>query len=340
MKAEVQQQIVETSAFVISQEDIDSVLQSGSNVQEGKFRIYRQFSKNETPKENEAFLRNEYGMGGFPVIGSDIYEQHNSTGITITKSHNSTIHLSWQQVEKRISQLINADRYLNSKEKAQYPQWQVNQTTTIEIPPTQETTQSVYSFSVGDKVFLGADDYQITYIDDTTVKLHDLKFPIFEKEFSRSEFETKIRENPLNEHLKVALNTDVSEQNKPVQYTREQYYSFIDKTVTYDLRKYVVDDIDITAARTTIATVTVAPVVHHTVTEVHIFCLYIVGPVVGAVELVLCEPRPLVAGTIETGCTVLYVGNEVMVERGQLTAPDTSIAMLTLGVTRIGQCLA
>lgn len=245
VKAEVQQQIVETSAFVISQEDIDSVLQSGSNVQEGKFRIYRQFSKNETPKENENFLKNEYGIGGFPVIGSDIYEQHNSTGITITKSHNSTIHLSWQQAAKRIGQLINADRYLNSKEKAQYPQWQVNQTITTEIPPTQETTQSVYSFSVGDKVFLGADDYQIDYIDDITVKLHDLKFPIFEKEFSRSEFETKIRENPLNEHLKVALNTDVSERNNPVQYTREQYYSFIGKTITYDLRKYVVDDIDI-----------------------------------------------------------------------------------------------
>ena len=33
------------SAFAISKEDIDSVLQKGSGVADGKYRIYRQFQK-------------------------------------------------------------------------------------------------------------------------------------------------------------------------------------------------------------------------------------------------------------------------------------------------------
>ncbi|RGS43710.1 hypothetical protein DWX94_02645 [Coprococcus eutactus] len=36
-----------SSAFVVSQEDIDSVLVSGSGFQNGKYRIYRQFGKHE-----------------------------------------------------------------------------------------------------------------------------------------------------------------------------------------------------------------------------------------------------------------------------------------------------
>ena len=53
-----------SSAFVISQEDIDSVLQRGSGFQNGKYRIYRQFQKNEDSKGNIDFLKKEYGTGG------------------------------------------------------------------------------------------------------------------------------------------------------------------------------------------------------------------------------------------------------------------------------------
>ena len=53
-----------SSAFVISQEDIDSVLQRGSGFQNGKYRIYRQFQKNEDGKNNIDFLKKAYGTGG------------------------------------------------------------------------------------------------------------------------------------------------------------------------------------------------------------------------------------------------------------------------------------
>ena len=67
-----------TSAFTFSQEVIDAVLTRGSGVSEGKMRIYEQFEKSLSAKENADFLKNEYGWGGsYPVIiGAGIDENH------------------------------------------------------------------------------------------------------------------------------------------------------------------------------------------------------------------------------------------------------------------------
>ena len=117
-----------TSAFTFSQEIIDAVLANGSGFSEGKMRIYEQFEKSLSAKENADFLKNEYGWGGsYPVIiGAGIDESHDGKGITITKGigkEKPHIMLSWSQVEKRIGELIRTDRYLNPKEKERYPQW-------------------------------------------------------------------------------------------------------------------------------------------------------------------------------------------------------------------------
>ena len=45
---------------IVSKEDIDSVLQSGSGVVDGKYRIYSQFRKGEDKKKNIDFLKSEY----------------------------------------------------------------------------------------------------------------------------------------------------------------------------------------------------------------------------------------------------------------------------------------
>lgn len=50
-----------SSAFPFSQEIIDAVLTRGSGVSEGKMRIYEQFQKSLSAKENADFLKNEYG---------------------------------------------------------------------------------------------------------------------------------------------------------------------------------------------------------------------------------------------------------------------------------------
>lgn len=115
-----------SSAFVISQEDIDSVLQRGSGFQNGKYRIYRQFQKNEDGKSNIDFLKKAYGTGGgthyFPD-GTQGHTWHDGKGIAIEKYGSSVtpdLVLSWAKVEKRLRELIKNDRYLNEKEKDHY----------------------------------------------------------------------------------------------------------------------------------------------------------------------------------------------------------------------------
>lgn len=224
-----------TSAFTFSQEIIDAILANGSGFSEGKMRIYEQFEKSLSAKENADFLKNEYGWGGsYPVIiGAGIDESHDGKGITITKGigkENPHITLSWSQVEKRIGELIRTDRYLNPKEKEHYPQWlesQEERRAKIEetkrnreilsnAPPEQEVElaekepeeaeqlQDVkYEYHLGDKVYIGASEYEILSVDDERVMLYDYDVPLFNKEFSRTEFDRKVRENPMNEHLIV-----------------------------------------------------------------------------------------------------------------------------------------
>lgn len=222
-----------TSAFTFSQEIIDAVLANGSGFSEGKMRIYEQFEKSLSAKENADFLKNEYGWGGsYPVIiGAGIDESHDGKGITITKGigkEKPHITLSWSQVEKRIGELIRMDRYLNPKEKEHYPQWlesQEERRAKIEetkrnreilsnAPPEQELAEKEpeeaeisqdvkYEYHLGDKVYIGASEYEILSVDDERVMLYDYDMPLFNKEFSRTEFDRKMRENPMNEHLIV-----------------------------------------------------------------------------------------------------------------------------------------
>ena len=222
-----------TSAFTFSQEIIDAVLANGSGFSEGKMRIYEQFEKSLSAKENADFLKNEYGWGGsYPVIiGAGIDESHDGKGITITKGigkEKPHITLSWSQVEKRIGELIRMDRYLNPKEKEHYPQWlesQEERRAKIEetkrnreilsnAPPEQELAEKEpeeaeisqdvkYEYHLGDKVYIGASEYEILSVDDERVMLYDYDMPLFNKEFSCTEFDRKVRENPMNEHLIV-----------------------------------------------------------------------------------------------------------------------------------------
>lgn len=312
------------SAFSFSQEIIDAVLTRGSGVSEGKFRIYEQFEKSLSAKENADFLKNEYGWGGsYPVItGAGIDEQHDGKGIQISKGIGNDkphITLNWNQVEKRIKELIRLDRYLNPKEKEIYPQWlekqeerraelaeeQRNREILSSAPSENNTAvsksfeyngyhfeptgilpagrtlkeisnetisnnalgmsayegathpysyeafynaansssadifkcvengrlyipgenelfeytgnfnpilsiersetpeNSAYAYHLGDTVYMGADEYEILSFDDERVVLHDMQYPLFQKEMDRAEFDRRVQENPMNDHLKV-----------------------------------------------------------------------------------------------------------------------------------------
>ena len=120
------------SAFTISKEDIDSILQKGSGVADGKYRIYRQFQKGEDRQKNIEFLKNEYGTGGGTHIfpdGFSGHSWHDSKGLAIDRNGTYTNHdlvLKWSQVEKRLRELIKDNRYLNPKEKDHYADYLEN----------------------------------------------------------------------------------------------------------------------------------------------------------------------------------------------------------------------
>ena len=248
-----------TSAFSFSQEIIDTVLTHGSGISNGKMRIYEQFEKSLSAKENVTFLKNEYGWGGSApvIIGTGINEQHDGKGITLARGFGNDapkITLKWTQVEKRIGELIRMDRYLNPKEKEHYPKWLEEQEARREeleekrknreilaTAPleTQEQTKETppaehYEYHLGDIVYIGASEYEILSFDDERVMLYDMEMPLFNKEFNRTEFDEKVRENPMNDHLKVpdqkTVPSELLEQAKEIinEFCQHEYGSDAD----------------------------------------------------------------------------------------------------------------
>ena len=318
-----------SSAFAVSQEDIDAVLVKGSSYADGKYRIYHQFQKREDKKSNIDFLKREYGTGGFFVDfsdGTEGYVWYSGKGIAIDRAGISTEHdlvLSWSKAEKRLRELVKDDRYLNPKEKDHYadylesisaPQYEIDTQRKLkrqrfieekrELPPAdkrdtlalrlsdfirdldgyekallenvgrtdladvtegqmeqsfsdpatvqqlldflklvQGQTTSVYSrsnawrfsqeltelyplhylYHEGDVVYIGADKYEVIAFDENAVSLRNAEFPLFGKEFSRADFEEKLRENPANDHLKTVITesqkTETPAEEKPDSIT-------------------------------------------------------------------------------------------------------------------------
>jgi len=352
-----------TSAFSIPQEVIDATVRQGSGFVDGKMRIYEQFQKSFSTKENADFLKKEYGIGGSSHAGGfEGYSKNfDAKGLEIYKGYaedRPRVMLKWSQVATLIEQQISQGRYLNDKESARYPQWlekeearraeieeekrnreilstaphaeteqpdnddiigkevviddrrfviekvekisgdvsmrditfedtvgiPINRIENIDfvrsllaeqsIDKTQpfedeyrllsrlksdceyflstgaraekhlwtgsvdeqidkmreiydllpekpewlskqdidnyerqmiESAQSKnnYEYHLGDTVYIGASEYEVLSFDDNRVMLYDPKFPLFNKEFTREEFDRKVRENPLNDHLRV-----------------------------------------------------------------------------------------------------------------------------------------
>ena len=282
----------ETSAFVIPQEVIDDTLSGGSGFENGKMRIYEQFQKSLSTKENAEFLKKEYGIGGASHSGGhDEYQNwHDAKGIRITKGYAENrpqVLLNWNKVATRISELIRMDRYLNAKQKEEYPKWLEEQEIKraeaeerrknrelLSIAPDEKVTDSdgdlvgkevtiddhlfviesvgkisgdvslrdvtfqnangfpinrvekigfirnlleqqnlseekvaeqpseaKYEYHLGDMVYIGASQYEILSFDENRVMLYDFDIPLFNKEMTREEFDRKVRENPMNDHL-------------------------------------------------------------------------------------------------------------------------------------------
>ena len=238
------------SAFTMSQEIIDEALCHGSGFQYGKFRIYEQYGKSLSTKENIAFLKKEYGIGGYhPAYGIGIGQDHDSKGITVTfgdenKQKNQTF-LNWTQAAKRIGELIAAARYLNPREAEVYPAWleheeerrqqAAEEAAAREIlhcePISADTAEYRYEYHLGDSVYIGSHEYEVLSFDDSTVRLYDTRFPLINAEFPREEFDRKVRENPMNEHLRAPVKPP---QERSARDIYDEYSALVISKVLFD----------------------------------------------------------------------------------------------------------
>lgn len=107
---------------------IEEVLLMGSGFENGKYRIQK--AALDEPAKLASFLQSEYGLGGSTVRfadGTSGFANHSSKGIEITASGFHSMLLSWSAVKNRIALLVEADRYLNEKEKAEAEKYYTKQ---------------------------------------------------------------------------------------------------------------------------------------------------------------------------------------------------------------------
>lgn len=121
---------VPTVQHFITEDEIDAAMTSGSSFAGGKGRIYAFFMANHTDKEKVRFLKDEYGIGGRSHALSGAThsgEDHDGKGLHYKKQDCPDVHLNWEKVAKRITSLVQKDRYLTEQEQAQYDKIQSEQ---------------------------------------------------------------------------------------------------------------------------------------------------------------------------------------------------------------------
>ena len=117
------------TGFDFPQAAVDYVLAHGNGYSQGKLTIFEQFQKGAPKEENIAFLKQSYGVGGHSdaIPGSGLWADHDAKGIRIHRlahekpDHDAELLLTWPMVEKRIRELIKANRYLTPAEREEYP---------------------------------------------------------------------------------------------------------------------------------------------------------------------------------------------------------------------------
>lgn len=337
-----------TSAFVISQEDIDAVLTRGSGIYDGKYRIYEQYLKQEPHEANVSFLKDEYGIGGaYPAVpGRQLDENHDGKGIKISRGSimhpDAEVLLSWKKIEKRIGELIATDQYLSQAEKDHYPKYRAEEEARrgrsaisdefrsivydyndyvtqlgeedkklnlyylsscwgafsvgdkrmyartsdgdFILPMMREAMNTIiadnthlterceamltalnsdlarplepsydelnpppepekeYRFSLGDTVYLGTHEYEVLSFDENEVVLYDTQFPLFNKTMTRGEFEDRLKENPLNDHLLHAVEEPQIEATDETAVAVEEPEESVESGPFID-HYYVVEDL-------------------------------------------------------------------------------------------------
>ena len=224
----------------ITEDDVNVIITRGSVFEGGKYRIYNYFQQKKTEKETVAFLKKEYGIGGFSwtfTDGGSGFVNFDGKGFSILYDFKDDLRyekkLKWKEVGKRLEYLVRMDRYLTDAEREKMPAWINRQTESKPLPPPIPDQKPVCE--VGSTVYLENDQrFTVESIGQFNVHLRNEDFPLVGRAVSREQFQQLLDANPRNGGMVL------SEQQREslVQEQREQALSYIED--------YLKDEFEIT----------------------------------------------------------------------------------------------
>ena len=224
----------------ITEDDVNVIITRGSVFEGGKYRIYNHFQQKKTEKETVAFLKKEYGIGGFSwtfADGGSGFVNFDGKGFSILYDFKDDLRyekkLKWKEVGKRLEYLVRMDRYLTDAEREKMPAWINRQTESKPLSPPIPDQKPVCE--VGSTVYLENDQrFTVESIGQFDVHLRNEDFPLVGRAVSREQFQQLLDANPRNGGMVL------SEQQREslVQEQREQALSYIED--------YLKDEFEIT----------------------------------------------------------------------------------------------
>lgn len=238
-----------SSAFSVSQADLDNELVRGTGFQDGKYRVYQFYQTIHTQQDALAFLKKEYGIGGHShtyLDGSSGFVDHDAKGIRFrVRGNDGEQNFSWRAIDSRLKELIALDRYLTEKEKAYLPTYEQEQAERrlqqAEEAAAREALKAAaaamdekrknveYRFSLGDEVQLGVQTYTVLGFDDENITLSNPKYPLLSEDMPRNVFERRLRESEVNDHLIVQNEVDLTEAKRLIdEYCLDEFESEAD----------------------------------------------------------------------------------------------------------------
>ena len=224
----------------ITEDDVNVIITRGSVFEGGKYRIYNHFQQEKTEKETVAFLKKEYGIGGFSwtfADGGSGFVNFDGKGFSILYDFKDDLRyekkLKWKEVGKRLEYLVRMDRYLTDAEREKMPVWINSQAESKPLPPPIPDQKPVCE--VGSIVYLENDQrFTVESIGQFDIHLRNEDFPLVGRAVSREQFQQLLDANPRNGGMVL------SEQQREslVQEQREQALSYIED--------YLKDEFEIT----------------------------------------------------------------------------------------------
>ena len=124
----------EEHPLFITQDEIDSFLARGGSYSDGRLSTYAFYLQNKTKKEMADFLKERYGTGGCSHAldgADDSHADYNGKGLKLARGSfgnpDTQVLLKWPQVAKRVTYLIENDKFLKAADYSRMPGYEREQ---------------------------------------------------------------------------------------------------------------------------------------------------------------------------------------------------------------------